>query len=137
MRRVCDSNHRFSRSVDGVGKDPVPQKLRSINVQHRSDATVGMHVYFPRLELLGALHLIQCTTYEIFANTPGVTSRTNSKRGMDALTHNLVHLGSLGGPEECKILRKKCTNTEALLTTAITSTFSKYYEQQHPSPLFP
>lgn len=40
--------------------------------QRRRDATVGVHRYYPRLELLdGALHLIQNMSFETCERTPG------------------------------------------------------------------
>lgn len=37
-----------------------------------SDAAVGVHKFFLRLELLGALHLVQNTTHDICESTPGI-----------------------------------------------------------------
>ena len=38
------------------------------------DAVEGVHAYFLRLEFLEALNLVQKTTYELCASTPGLPS---------------------------------------------------------------
>lgn len=61
------------------------------------DVAVEMHKYFPRLELLRALHLTQNAPYEICVCTPGllfsfVRDVPNEFANGNALSHVLAHL---------------------------------------------
>lgn len=79
--------------IDSAPPTPFPRVGRDITHQRRvtysakSDATVGVHVYFPRLGILGALYLIQNATYEICESTQRLLvqctrdSRNDSAKG--------------------------------------------------------
>ena len=76
IRAIEAAKRRVKAGEHIVSEVFVDDFVRILGAEEGSrDATVGVHKYFLRLEMLVALHLVQNTNCEIFESSPGSLSQ--------------------------------------------------------------